>query len=195
LQILLQTKKMKPRGIGLDILQVSRIEATYARFPKLFPNRILSKEEMKAFNYLEQKSSTSDQSTQIIAFLSKRFAIKEAAYKAVYPFIKLQWKMLSLSEKYAKPALVIEPCFHGIIRDQIERRRRVQNIMYPKSDFSALKHKKDLTEEIKNELGVFFHETKEEDGELIDVDPSRIQFQVSLSHDGDILAAVALATI
>lgn len=60
-------------GIGTDIVAVSRIEASYTRLGQKFVERILAYSEREAFA----------QAKQPIALLAKRFAVKEAAGKAL----------------------------------------------------------------------------------------------------------------
>ncbi len=60
-------------GIGTDIVEVSRIEASLTKFGDDFAKRILAKEEWA--QYQETKQSA--------RFLAKRFAAKEAFSKAM----------------------------------------------------------------------------------------------------------------
>lgn len=60
-------------GIGTDIIKLARIEASYQRLGEKFAQRILSECEYICF-----KNHTSP-----IALLAKRFAVKEAAGKAL----------------------------------------------------------------------------------------------------------------
>ena len=60
-------------GIGTDLVLVHRIEKVLNRFPERFPNRILAKEERAEYEKCREPA----------IFLAKRFAIKEAAAKAL----------------------------------------------------------------------------------------------------------------
>lgn len=60
-------------GIGTDIVEVSRIEDSLARFGDAFAQRILNEREWLAFS----------QSQTQARFLAKRFAAKEAFAKAL----------------------------------------------------------------------------------------------------------------
>ena len=60
-------------GIGTDIVQVSRVEQALRQSGEAFAQRILTNEEMQ--DYKKSKRG--------IAFLAKRFAIKEAISKAL----------------------------------------------------------------------------------------------------------------
>ncbi len=60
-------------GVGTDIVELSRIQATWERFGESFAKRILMDEEMALFR----------RSKQPVRFLAMRFAGKEAAVKAM----------------------------------------------------------------------------------------------------------------
>jgi len=60
-------------GIGVDMVTISRIAGVYERFGSRFARRFLHEKELEQFkNHSNQKQ-----------FLAKRFAIKEAAVKAL----------------------------------------------------------------------------------------------------------------
>lgn len=61
------------RGIGLDIIELSRIKEAMDRSEK-FQNRILTKKELHVFNELSDSRK--------VEFLAGRFAAKEAFSKA-----------------------------------------------------------------------------------------------------------------
>lgn len=60
-------------GIGTDVVEVSRIAATYERFGEHFANRLLLPAEREAFETYKRK----------VRFLAMRFAAKEALVKAM----------------------------------------------------------------------------------------------------------------
>jgi holo-[acyl-carrier protein] synthase len=60
-------------GVGTDIVEMSRMEATWARFGERFAERILMDEEMALFRRTKNP----------VRFLAMRFAGKEAAVKAM----------------------------------------------------------------------------------------------------------------
>jgi len=60
-------------GVGTDIVEMSRIDATWERFGEHFAERILMDEEMELFK----------RSKQPARFLAMRFAGKEATVKAM----------------------------------------------------------------------------------------------------------------
>ena len=61
------------RGIGVDIVEIGRVEALLERFGERFVRRILNEREIQAFR---QRGSNP-------SFLASRFAAKEAASKAM----------------------------------------------------------------------------------------------------------------
>jgi holo-[acyl-carrier protein] synthase len=60
-------------GVGTDILELSRIQATYDRFGEHFVKRVLMDEEQEQFG----------RNKWPVRFLAMRFAAKEAAVKAM----------------------------------------------------------------------------------------------------------------
>lgn len=60
-------------GVGTDIVEVARIQATYDRFGEHFVQRILMDEEIALYRH----------SMSPVRFLAMRFAGKEAAVKAM----------------------------------------------------------------------------------------------------------------
>ena len=60
-------------GVGTDVVELARIEATYRRFGERFARRILMDEELALFR----------QSKTPVRFLAMRFAGKEATVKAM----------------------------------------------------------------------------------------------------------------
>ncbi|KAJ1311710.1 hypothetical protein OPQ81_010182 [Rhizoctonia solani] len=83
-------------GIGVDVCHIPRI-ARLATNPR-FQARILSKPECERFNSLPEGER--------VRFLAVRWAIKESAYKALYPAYKATWKELTfLASETKKPVL------------------------------------------------------------------------------------------
>jgi len=60
-------------GIGSDIVSLGRVARIYSKFPGRFAERILNRSELEAFARAHDR----------VAFLGKRFAVKEAAAKAL----------------------------------------------------------------------------------------------------------------
>lgn len=60
-------------GTGIDLVQISRIETVYQKHGDRFASHVLHEKEMPEF----------DKATNKARFLAKRFAVKEAATKAL----------------------------------------------------------------------------------------------------------------
>lgn len=89
-------------GIGTDIVEVSRIEESLARFGNAFARRILSEREMQEFT----------QSHTQARFLAKRFAAKEAFAKALGTGIRAPATFENIAvahDDLGKPVLDIAP--------------------------------------------------------------------------------------
>ncbi|KAJ9068140.1 hypothetical protein DSO57_1031673 [Entomophthora muscae] len=115
-------------GVGTDILKISRISNIVgftvnqsnsallwnpSSINKLtnFSSRILSQNELVRFN-IEQmpliknhNCETPPNYSSIINFLAKRWAVKEALYKALFPKYKLTWKEVELLSLNGKPEI------------------------------------------------------------------------------------------
>ncbi len=89
-------------GVGIDIIEVSRIEASYERFGERFINRILHPEEIK---YCLSHRAPGP-------FLAVRFAAKEAISKAFGTGIgaQLGWHDMEVRRKESGEPYVI---LHG----------------------------------------------------------------------------------
>lgn len=91
-------------GIGVDVVHVPRIAALIARRgPERFAQRILSNEELHSWKSIHEGDRS--------RFLAVRWAVKEAAYKAMYPTVKPTWKDFSfrgLGQEFygSKPSLL-----------------------------------------------------------------------------------------
>ncbi|KAK0453557.1 4'-phosphopantetheinyl transferase [Armillaria borealis] len=90
-------------GIGVDVVHVPRIAVVIARRgPERFAQRILSNEELQSWKTIHEGDRS--------RFLAVRWAVKEAAYKAMYPTVKPTWKDFSfrgLGQEFdgSKPSL------------------------------------------------------------------------------------------
>ncbi len=60
-------------GVGIDIVEINRIEKLFKKYPSRFVSRLLT--EMEQQDFVNQKNKT--------LFLARRFAAKEAASKAL----------------------------------------------------------------------------------------------------------------
>ncbi|MEZ2721541.1 holo-ACP synthase [Paenalcaligenes hominis] len=94
-------------GIGTDIIYISRIQASYARFGVRFLERILGKQEQQIF----QRRYARDPQRGI-RFLATRFAAKEAFSKAIGLGMRMPmaWsRMQTLNAPSGKPTVVLSP--------------------------------------------------------------------------------------
>lgn len=84
-------------GIGIDILSVHRINAllTRRKRPDHFARRILSAIEYE--EYISSKRGLLHPQEQCL-FLATRWAVKEAAYKAMSSIKRLTWHDLTLKK-------------------------------------------------------------------------------------------------
>ncbi len=90
---------MKIIGTGIDIVEISRIAKSFERYEKNFASKILHDDEMNEFGNDSNK----------VAFLAKRFAVKEAFVKALGTGIRdnVNWrKMYVIHDDKGKPSLV-----------------------------------------------------------------------------------------
>ena len=58
--------------IGIDLVEIERVSELYSRYKERFVQRILAEEEIEQFNNKKDKET----------FLAKRWAVKEAYFKA-----------------------------------------------------------------------------------------------------------------
>lgn len=65
-------------GIGTDVVELARVEQTYARFATHFVDRLLMPVEREAFERRAARSTAA-----AVRFLAQRFAAKEAIVKAL----------------------------------------------------------------------------------------------------------------
>jgi holo-[acyl-carrier protein] synthase len=97
-------------GIGVDMVEVSRIAKALARNAEKFPRRILSSDELLQFRDSPNQDS----------FLAKRFAVKEAVAKALGTGFAngVSWTDISLShDELGKPLVYLK----GGANDQLLR--------------------------------------------------------------------------
>lgn len=121
--VVLSSVTMTIHGIGVDLLHVPRMAALInRRGADRIASRILSPPERSAFGRLrpEQGVVTRFLSVRYVLFSSRlfhflnghRWAVKEAAYKALYP-LRSTWKELTYTtfdpQTGSKPALVSHP--------------------------------------------------------------------------------------
>lgn len=93
-------------GIGTDIVEVSRIEQSLARFGDAFAQRILTEAEYLEFELSQVKAR----------FLAKRFAAKEAFGKALGTGLRAPVAMQHIGVGHndlGKPVLVLAPALQS----------------------------------------------------------------------------------
>jgi len=96
-------------GVGIDIVHVPRLVSLVTRrTPAKFASRILSPSEFREWEILSPPTTSTSTMTprdsnpigaESVRFLAVRWAIKEAAYKALFPNHKPTWKELSVSKE------------------------------------------------------------------------------------------------
>ncbi len=89
-------------GIGTDLVKVHRVEVSYQRLGDKFAERILSPKELDSFKINKKPNH----------FLAKRFAVKEAAGKALGTGIGqgVSWHDISVEHDHLGAPIL---CFSG----------------------------------------------------------------------------------
>ena len=103
-------------GIGVDLIEIARIEAACARFGERFARRILTVRELERWNARRARSEQRG-----IAFLATRFAAKEAISKALGLGMRMPmtWRAVEvLNDPSGRPIAVA----HGELRAYLESR-------------------------------------------------------------------------
>ena len=104
-------------GVGIDIIEIDRIAASYARFGERFARRILGAREFERFQIRRARSDKRG-----LAFLSTRFAAKEAVAKALGLGMRspMRWHAVEiLNDPSGRPVASV----HADLRRFIERHR------------------------------------------------------------------------
>jgi len=91
---------MKILGIGIDMIDINRIQKVYQKHQKRFLDHILTSQEKEQF---KQKTNNLHQES---CFLAKKWAAKEAAIKALGGTISFKDAEI-LSEPSGQPVLTI----------------------------------------------------------------------------------------
>ncbi|GAA5909984.1 holo-ACP synthase [Sporobolomyces salmoneus] len=95
-------------GIGVDLLHLARLRSLLARRqPHQFASKILSRPELLEW----EQSCLQENSVVMERYLALRWTAKEAAYKALYPHMKLTWKDLVVTKQDKKPRIDFSPAF------------------------------------------------------------------------------------
>jgi holo-[acyl-carrier-protein] synthase len=87
-------------GLGTDIVEIARIEAVIARSG----DRLAPRAERQRMGIWEQHQ-------QPVRFLAKRFAVKEAAAKALGTGIRNGWRLISL--RFTTTSWASQSCGYG----------------------------------------------------------------------------------
>ncbi|KAF9462580.1 4'-phosphopantetheinyl transferase [Collybia nuda] len=101
-------------GIGVDVVHIPRFAALLnRRGSRQLATRILSLEE-----YAQWQSSSHSDPSHHARFFAVRWALKEAAYKAVYPVVRPTWKEFTYrgtgpGRVDPKPSLLYRPRIHA----------------------------------------------------------------------------------
>lgn len=103
-------------GIGTDILQISRLEATLRRHGDRFAAKILGPQEME--KYLRRKAKVEARG---VRFLATRFAAKEAFSKAIGMGMRMPmtWRAMQvLNAPSGKPVVVCSGALQEWMEEQ-----------------------------------------------------------------------------
>ena len=108
----LLVERMGIIGVGIDIVHIPRIVSLVARrTPAKLAARILSPSEFNEWETSSPSATTTPivtagssgmiaaEDLRWVRFLAVRWAVKEAAYKALFPNYKPTWKELSVSKE------------------------------------------------------------------------------------------------
>ena len=104
-------------GVGIDIIEIDRIAASYSRFGERFARRILGAREFERFQARRARSAQRG-----LAFLSTRFAGKEAVAKALGLGMRspMRWHAVEiLNDASGRPLA----SFHADLRRFVEHHR------------------------------------------------------------------------
>lgn len=102
-------------GIGIDVIELDRIRATYARFGERFAQRVLGARELERYRARRARSEARG-----LAFLATRFAAKEAIAKALGLGMRspMKWHAAEiLNDPTGRPL----PLVHDDLRRFVER--------------------------------------------------------------------------
>lgn len=119
-------------GIGTDICDIRRIEATLARRGERFAEKVLGPEELQVFRARRQRSETRG-----VRYLATRFSAKEAFSKAIGLGLHLPMRMPDcqiLNQASGKPVLALR----GALADWFaERALSGQVTLSDESDYAV----------------------------------------------------------
>jgi holo-[acyl-carrier protein] synthase len=104
-------------GIGVDLVEIARVEAAYVRFGERFARRILGERELERYHARRARSDARG-----IAFLATRFAAKEAISKALGLGMRspMGWRAVEITNDASGRPLASA---HGELLAFLQRRR------------------------------------------------------------------------
>ena len=108
-------------GVGVDLLNISRVKELYSKFNIRLPKKILSSEEFELFISSKNKES----------FLAKKFSSKEAFCKALGIGIGrgIDFKDITIKHDiFGKPIIVLSPNKYEIIENLFKQ--KIENIKF-----------------------------------------------------------------
>ena len=119
-------------GIGTDLCDVRRIEATLARRGDRFAEKVLGPSEMQVFRARRERSDGRG-----VRYLATRFSAKEAFSKAIGLGIRMPmtWRACEIvNAASGKPAIAL----NGALADWFDERRLVAHVtVTDESDYAA----------------------------------------------------------
>jgi len=119
-------------GIGTDVCDIRRIEATFARRGERFAERVLGDAEMKVFHARGARAQARG-----LRFLATRFSAKEAFSKAIGLGIRspMTWRACEiLNEPSGKPFVRLS----GVLADWFDARGLVAHVtVTDETDYAA----------------------------------------------------------
>ncbi|MBX6392781.1 MAG: holo-ACP synthase [Burkholderiales bacterium] len=98
-------------GIGMDLVEISRIEAALARHGERFAERILTEKELRRFRSHAKPA----------AYLAKRFAAKEAFSKAMATGMRwpVSWRNIGVvNHPSGCPCFDLAPELEALVRER-----------------------------------------------------------------------------
>jgi holo-[acyl-carrier protein] synthase len=104
-------------GIGVDLIDIARIEVAYVRFGERFARRILGARELERYHARRARSDARG-----LAFLATRFAAKEALSKALGLGMRtpMSWRSAEiLNDPSGRPIVFVQ----GELRRYVEQRK------------------------------------------------------------------------
>lgn len=104
-------------GIGVDLIEIARIEAACARFGERFARRILTDRELERYHARRARSAARG-----VAYLATRFAAKEAISKALGLGMRtpMTWRAVEIINDASGRPLALPL---GDLRAYMQRRR------------------------------------------------------------------------